>query len=116
MELSVIAYVREMERSVAFYNALGFRQVGPSSPMWTAYMFNGTMFALHRVMTDELPPATDRLTVNIAVSGEELERLYTLCEEREFPLDGPITDVGFGPHFRVRDPDGLPIQFNQRTR
>ncbi|HYH11123.1 MAG TPA: VOC family protein [Thermomicrobiales bacterium] len=116
MDLSIIAYVSEMERSVAFYDSLGFRQIGKSSPMWTAYAFGGAMFALHRVMTEELPPASDRLTLNIAVSGEELQRLYALCQERGYQVSGPITDVGFGPHFRVTDPDGLPIQFNERTR
>ena len=117
MKLSVIAYVSDMERSIAFYDTLGFRRVGQPSPMWTAYVFGDAMFALHRVMTDELPPASDRLTVNIAVDGgAELERLYALCEERGYAPGGPITDVGFGPHFRVMDPDGLPIQFNQPTR
>lgn len=116
MKFSVIAYVSDMERAVAFYDALGFRRMGESSPMWTAYIFGDAMFALHRVMTDGLPPASDRLIMNLAVDGDELERLYTLCEERGYPLSGPITDVGFGPHFRVMDPDGLPIQFNQRTR
>lgn len=116
MRFSVIAYVTEMERSAAFYDALGFTRIGEASPMWTAYRFGDAMFALHRVMNDALPPATDRLMVSIAVDADALERLHARCAEAGHPADGPITDVGFGPHFQVRDPDGLPIQFVAPTR
>jgi catechol 2,3-dioxygenase-like lactoylglutathione lyase family enzyme len=116
VQFSVIAYVSEMERSAAFYESLGFTRMGPGSPMWTAYRFGDAMFALHRVMEEELPPASDRMILNLGVDAAELDRLYALCQERGYPTAGPIGDVGFGPHFRVMDPDGLPIQFTTPTR
>ena len=114
MQFSVIAYVSDMDRSVAFYESLGFARMGEKSPMWTAFRFGDAVFALHTVMADELPAPSDRPTLNIGVTGAELDRLYALCEERGYPTGGQITDVGFGPHFRVMDPDGLSVQFNER--
>lgn len=116
MQLSVIAYVSNVERSAAFYESLGFERRGEVRPRWAAFVFGDTLFALHGTMTGELAPPSDRLTLNIVVSGEELEHLYAFCQERGYQLDGQIDDVGFGPHFRVMDPDGLPIQFNERRR
>ena len=114
MQLSVIAYVKNMERAVAFYESLGFTRRGEMNPMWNEFAFGDTIFALHRAMTEEIPPASARLTLNMVVSHEELERLHALCEERGYPTSGPIQDIGFGPFFRVDDPDGLPVQFNER--
>lgn len=116
MRFSVIAYVSEMDRSVAFYESLGFERLGAPSPMWTAFRFGDAMFALHRVMDQELPPASDRLLINLGVNAAELERLHARCEEMGYTTGGPITDVGFGPHFLVKDPDGLPVQFTTPTR
>ncbi len=116
MQLSIIAYVRDTERSVAFYESLGFERQGSVRPRWAAFTFGETLFALHGTMTGELDPPSDRVTINIVVSREELDRLHALCEERGYEITGPIDDVGFGPFFRVLDPDGLPIQFNTRTR
>lgn len=116
MQLSIIAYVSDTERSAEFYESLGFERQGPVRPRWAAFAFGDTLFALHGTLTGELDPPSDRVTINIVVSREELDRLYGLCEEQGYPLDGLIDDVGFGPFFRVMDPDGLPIQFNARTR
>jgi catechol 2,3-dioxygenase-like lactoylglutathione lyase family enzyme len=116
VQLSIIVYVSEMERSVAFYEALGFDRQGEIRPRWTAFSFGDTLFALHGTLTGELDPPGNRVTINIIVSREELDRLYTLSEARGYPVDGPIDDAGFGLFFRVLDPDGQPIQFNTRTR
>lgn len=114
MQLSVIAYVKDMDRAVAFYESLGFQRQGEASPMWTEFAFGEAIFALHRAMSEELSAPSDRLTLNIGVDGATLDRLYAACEERGYPLGGPIQDIGFGRFFRVNDPDGLPVQFNER--
>ena len=116
MQLSIIVYVTDTERSAAFYESLGFQRQGPVLPRWTAFTFGETLFALHGTLTGELDPPTDRVTINLVVPRDELDRLHALCEERGYPLAGPIDDVGFGPFFRVMDPDGQTIQFNTRTR
>lgn len=114
MHLSVIAYVKDMARAVAFYESLGFARRGELNPMWNEFVFGDATFALHGAMSEKLAPPSDRLTINIAVDGATLDRLYATCEERGYPLGGPIQDIGFGRFFRVNDPDGLPVQFNER--
>ena len=116
MQLQIIAYVMDTERSAAFYESLGFERQGPVLPRWVAFRFGETTFALHGTMTGELDPPSDRLTINVTVPREELDQLHALCQERGYDTAGPIADVGFGPHFRVLDPDGLPIQFTTPTR
>ncbi len=113
MHLSVIAYVKDMERAVAFYESLGFARRGEASPMWTEFAFGDATFALHRAMAEELSPPSDRLTLNITVDGATLDRLHATCKERGYPLGGPIQDIGFGRFFTVTDPDGLPVQFTE---
>lgn len=113
MQLSVIAYVKDMERAVAFYESLGFSRRGEMNPMWNEFGFGDATFALHRAMTEELPPASARLTLNLGVDGVELERLHALCEKKGYPTSGPIEDIGFGRYFSVEDPDGLSVQFNE---
>lgn len=114
MQLSVIAYVSEMEQSVAFYESLGFTRKGEMNPMWNEFVFGDAIFALHGVTSDDLPQVSNRLTLNLNVDRDELERLYSLCEERGYALGSPIHDIGFGRFFWVKDPDGLPVQFNEK--
>jgi predicted enzyme related to lactoylglutathione lyase len=114
MHLSVIGYVKDMERAVAFYESLGFQRQGEASPMWTEFAFGDATFALHRAMSEELAPPSDRLTLNITVDGEMLDRLHATCEAQGYPLAGPIADVGFGRRFTVTDPDGLPVTFIEK--
>jgi uncharacterized glyoxalase superfamily protein PhnB len=109
MQLSVIAYVRDMTRSVAFYESLGFARKGEASPMWAEFAFGDATFALHSAMSEEPPAPSDRLTLNVTVDRATLDRLHTLCAERGYPLSGAIQDIGFGRFFTVTDPDGLPV-------
>lgn len=113
MQLSVIAYVSNMDRALTFYDSLGFARRGKKNSMWNEFVFGDAVFALHGAMSEELPPPSNRLTLNVGVSGSELERLYTVCEERGYPTGGPIEDIGFGRYFWTTDPDGLPVQFNE---
>lgn len=114
MQLSVIAYVSDMERSVAFYESLGFARRGETSRMWTEFGMGDATFALHGAEAEDIPLASSHLSLNINVDGATLDRLYATCEERAYPLGGPIQDIGFGRYFWTTDPDGLPVQFNQR--
>ena len=110
----VIAYVKDMARAVAFYESLGFERNGDLNPMWTEFVFGDAIFALHGAMSEALAPASDRLTMNIGVDGATLDRLHAACESSGYPLGGPIQDIGFGRHFTVTDPDGLPVRFTEQ--
>ena len=115
MQLSVIAYVKDMDRAVAFYESLGFQRQGEASPMWTEFAFGDAIFALHASMSEEVPPPSDRLTLNVTVDGAALDRLHSLCEERGYPLGGPISDIGFGRHFTVTDPTACPSRSSRAS-
>jgi hypothetical protein len=103
-----------MDRAVVFCEALGFERHGGTSPMWTEFHLGDAIFALHGANEDDIPLASSHPSLNINVDGATLDRLYATCEARGYPLGGPIQDIGFGRFFWTTDPDGLPVQFNER--
>lgn len=116
MQLCAIAHVTDMERSVAFYELLGLsRGTDVIDDHWNEFHLGDAILALHVVDPNELSPPSDHLALNLNVSPGELERLYSLCDERGYTTGGPIQDVGFGRFFWVTDPDNLPVQFNERA-
>jgi uncharacterized glyoxalase superfamily protein PhnB len=69
--------------------------------------------ALHGAKPDEIPDADGHLQLNINVAAGELDRLYALCDAEGHTIGAPIQEMGFGRFFQVKDPDGLPVQFNE---
>jgi catechol 2,3-dioxygenase-like lactoylglutathione lyase family enzyme len=115
MKLMVMTYVSDMARSVAFYESLGLRRAagGEIDPMWTELAIGGSTLALHGAKPDEIPDADGHLQLNINVAAGELDRLYALCDAEGHTIGAPIQEMGFGRFFQVKDPDGLPVQFNE---
>jgi hypothetical protein len=57
-----------------------------------------------------------RMHLNLDLpSNGSLDIMHTHCEELGLDIGAGIDDVGFGRFFWVRDPDGLPVQFNERS-
>ncbi|MBA2775540.1 MAG: hypothetical protein H0U31_02280, partial [Chloroflexia bacterium] len=44
-----------------------------------------------------------------------LDTVLARCKDRDYDIGAGIGDQGFGRFFWVRDPDGLPVQVNERT-
>ena len=108
MILMPIVYVTDMERSLRFYESLGFEVDGRSrSSYWTElHAGDRAVLALHL--------AAEGSRVELALVAEEA--LADLEERHRNVLARPITDEAFGRSLVIRDPDGLEIQVNEHDR
>lgn len=110
MILMPIVFVSDMERSIEFYESLGFAPQSRSA-MWTELNAGErAVLALH--LAEEVPEHSERVELAL-VSEEPLERV-----EKRFggALARPIADEAFGRSLILRDPDGLEIQVNEHDR
>lgn len=116
MELSVIIYVSDMERSVAFYESLGLSRHGDGiDPHWNEFHIGDAILALHRAEPGDIQPASDHLSLNLNVKPGKLDRLFAICKDKGYPIGAPIQDIGFGRFFWITDLDGLPVQLNEHA-
>lgn len=110
MQLQTVVYVTDMERSIEFYQHLGFTVAYRGGPVWTAFQGRDGILALHVV--EELP-AAGRVAVSLVADGPletTIEDLSVAGVEVQ-----PIETQPFGRSTVVRDPDGLPIQINEHS-
>ena len=110
VQLQTIVYVTEMERSISFYERLGFVVAYRGGPAWTAFQGTDGVLALHLV--DELPPV-GRVVVSL-VSSEPLEDVVAGLAAAGIDST-PIESQPFGRSIVVHDPDGLAIQINEHA-
>ena len=108
MQMQTIVYVTDMDRSIEFYERLGFVVDYRGGPVWTAFRGTDGMLALHAA--DELPPS-GRVALSL-VAGDTLEEIVERLAEHDIDAS-PIEAQPFGRSTVVRDPDGLPIQINE---
>ena len=104
-----IVYVRDMQRSLRFYQALGGK-VKSESKHWSELDFAGSRLALH--WDGERPEGQPRqLYLSFLVEG--LEGLVARLDNHGLRLHREISDEAFGRSCMVCDPDGLLIQINE---
>ncbi len=108
MQVQTIVYVTEMDRSIGFYEHLGFEVAYRGGPSWTAFRGTDGVLALHTV--DELPPP-GRVALSLVADGT-LEAVVKNLTGHGIEA-APIQDQPFGRSTVVRDPDGLAIQINE---
>ena len=108
MQLQTIVYVTDMERSITFYEHLGFEVEYRGGPMWTG--FKGTDGALALHLVEEIPEG-GRVAASL-VADRTLEDTIRGLEERDVE-PGPIEIQPFGRSTVVSDPDGMAIQINE---
>lgn len=116
MNLQLLVYVSNMERSVKFYEDLGLQRVatGEIDAHWNEFAAGDAIIALHIHDAEALPAPSTRVSVNLLVpAGSELETLRDRCLERGYPIGGDIEDIGFGRFFWTTDPDGTAVQFTE---
>ncbi len=106
--MQTIVYVTDMERSIAFYERLGFEVDYRGGPVWTAFRGSDGVLALH--LADEVA-AGGRVAVSL-VAGDPLEAVISHLAEAGIESTA-IQEQPFGRSTVVRDPDGLPIQINE---
>jgi catechol 2,3-dioxygenase-like lactoylglutathione lyase family enzyme len=105
-------FVRDMERSKAFYQSLGF----------TILADRGSFVILtwedHQLYLDERPdqgpvPATPQINLRIMVP--DVARYWHLALDRGIPVFSPIADRYYGLRdFTIVDPDGIGLRFAAR--
>ncbi len=116
--LLIVIYARDMNESVPFYETLGLPRTTPGEidEMWNEFGLGDGALALHGLGNGELPISTGRVQVNINVPADgTLEAVLARCKDQEYEVGTGIEDQGFGRFFWVRDPDGLPVQINERN-
>ena len=108
-QLVVEVYVRDIERSIEFYRALGF-EVARRTGGFAVLNWDG-----HSLFLDEKPDLPDlqggeRANLRIVVADvDALWRHVTMVGAR---VSAPIADRDYGLRdFTVRDPDGFGLRF-----
>ena len=106
MILMPIVYVADMDRSVEFYESLGF-EVLSTSPYWSQLRAgDGAVLALHSAQSG------GRVELALVAEG----RLEDVQERHAAALARPIADEAFGRSLVISDPDGLRLQVNKHDR
>lgn len=108
-QLVIELYVRDLNRSVSFYEQLGFkldRRDGHFAQLsWEDHHF----FLDERV---GLPEASESLRVNVRVLVPNVDIHWEQVRDLEMQIISPIADRSYGLRdFIVSDPDGFGVRF-----
>ena len=108
-QLVVEVYVRDIERSLHFYRALGFELVrhtgGVAVLSWAGYL----LFLDER---PDLPDLAGRERVNVRVMVPDVDAFWQRAWTLGATISVPIADRSYGLRdFTVRDPDGFGLRF-----
>jgi catechol 2,3-dioxygenase-like lactoylglutathione lyase family enzyme len=108
-QLVIEVYVRDLERSLPFYRALGFDVVRRTGG------FAVLSWAGHLLFLDEQPDLPDlagRERVNVRVMVPDVDALWQRAQALGATISAPIADRSYGLRdFTVRDPDGCGLRF-----
>ena len=114
---SVSLNVRDINASRAFYEKLGFRQIGGDIAQNWLIMQNGsTNIGLFQGMFERnaltFNPGWDSNGRNVE-DFEDVRVLQRRLREAGLEVGAPIDSAAGPAHFAVTDPDGNPILFDQ---
>ena len=108
-QLVVEVYVRDLERSLTFYRALGFDLVRRTGG------FAVVKWATHILFLDEqpdLPELTGRARANVRVMVPNVDTVWERAQALGLTVAAPIADRPYGLRdFTVLDPDGFGLRF-----
>lgn len=108
-QLVVEVLVQDLERSLAFYTALGFalerRDGGFAALRWGERWF----FLDER---SDLPALQGPARANVRILTADVDGVWATVEALGIPVERPIADRYYGLRdFTVRDPDGFELRF-----
>ncbi len=108
-QLVVEITVRDLDRSLAIYTALGFilerRDGGFAALRW-----EGSRLFLDQ--RPELPTPSGIQRANVRIIVPDVDRLWDLTQSLGLPVENPIADRYYGLRdFTVVDPDGFGLRF-----
>lgn len=124
-EMSVMLNVKDVERSVEFYTALGFdvrwKNLADDGKIEYAGVGIGdAVVALGRIPTNRKGMAKDYADwvstplgagVMVTVELDPVEEIYKLAKKAKAPIDSDLSERMYGTAFMVDDPDGYVIRF-----
>lgn len=108
-QLVVEIMVRDLNRSIAFYSALGFtlerRDAGFAALRWEG----------RRLFLDEcsdLPPCSGPARANVRILTGDVDSVWAVAQTLGLTVERPIADRYYGLRdFTVLDPDGFGLRF-----
>ena len=106
---TVFVWVKDLERSLAWYGAVGLEPGARHGPWQTISLDGESRFALHEGDRPEGPP-TSVPSFRVDDLAAHMDRLG----ERGIEPIGPVTDTGAARFAAYADPDGNEIQFLER--
>lgn len=108
-DLVVEVFVRDLDRSLAFYEALGF-QLGRRSGSFAVLSWEGRQLFLDE--QSGLAPWSGEERVNVRIMVSDVDASWELVRKLDVPILKPIADREYGLRdFTIRDPDGFGLRF-----
>jgi catechol 2,3-dioxygenase-like lactoylglutathione lyase family enzyme len=111
-QLVVEVYARDLARSLAFYQALGFELLS-AEPDFAVLAWENQRFFLEP--RPDLPAPIDYPQANVRIMVAEVERYWEIAQQLGAPVIKPIADRDYGLRdFTIADPDGFGLRFGTR--
>jgi catechol 2,3-dioxygenase-like lactoylglutathione lyase family enzyme len=111
-QLVVEIYTRDLQRSMEFYQALGFETVS-AEPDFVVLAWEQHRFFLEP--RPDLPVPLDHPQANVRIMVTDVDRYWALAQQLGAPVIKPIADRYYGLRdFTIVDPDGFGLRFGTR--
>jgi catechol 2,3-dioxygenase-like lactoylglutathione lyase family enzyme len=111
-QLVVELFVRDLRRSLTFYQALGFDVVRADEYFAMLGWEEHRLFLDQR---DDLPPPPPTPVMNVRVMVPDVDRIWQRVNELGLRVVAPIADRPYGLRaFTIADPDGFGVRFGTR--
>ena len=113
-QLVVEMLVRDLQRALAFYRAIGFEVLREEET------FAVVAWESHRLFLDQkgdLPEAPATPAMNVRVMVPDVDRVWQRVNDLALRVVAPIGDRPYGLRdFTIADPDGFGVRFATRLR
>jgi catechol 2,3-dioxygenase-like lactoylglutathione lyase family enzyme len=111
-QLVVEVYARDLARSVAFYQALGFEALSIDPDFVVLTWENHRFFLKAR---SDLPAPIDQPQANLRIMVPDVDRYWMIAQQLGARVIKPIADRDYGLRdFTINDPDGFGLRFGTR--
>ncbi len=111
-QLVVEVYARDLARSLAFYQALGFELLS-AKPDFAVLAWENQRFFLEA--RPDLPAPAGHPQANMRIMVTEVDRYWQIAQQIGATVIKPIADRDYGLRdFTIADPDGFGLRFGTR--
>lgn len=108
-QLVVELFVRNVKKSAAFYEQLGFKVIR-KEPTFVELGWDDSRLFLQQIPAQPKPPAT--LVANIRIMVPDVDLYWKLCRKMKLPVRHAVGDRNYGLRdFIVVSPDGIGLRF-----